>query len=68
MSVWDLESGGQEGIVPRSFEEEEDKHEVSWKPLVGALRVFKPARESLTSTRKRALRGSAGNRHVIAGP
>ena len=27
------------GIVPRSLEKEDNAHEVSWKPFIGALRV-----------------------------
>ena len=41
--VWPREEGEVTsvvpGIVPRSLEEEENAHEVSWKPFVGTLRV-----------------------------
>jgi hypothetical protein len=38
-----LRSNHESTIVPRSLGKEDSKHEVSWKPFVGTLRVESPS-------------------------
>jgi len=50
-------SNGALTLRHESLGKEDDEHDVSWKPFIGTMRVTKPVRQSLASSRKRVLRG-----------